>query len=128
MQSSITFVGSHLYYPKLLFFSTFKPVAVVNTFKHGITHSWSICLLKKIEITELIKHSKTLSSSCHTVSTGFSDLVGLPGYILYGQTAVADRFRLVVQHLLVHDKGSTRVHRLWILPYFSSSVPYVWSV
>ena len=39
-----------------------------------------------------------------------------------------DRFSLVVQPMLVHVKGSTGVYRLWVLPYFSTSVPHVWFV
>ena len=46
-------------------------------------------------------------------------------YILYQHRAVAYRFLLVVQPLLVHVKGSTRVHHLWVRPYFYSSVPHV---
>ena len=74
------------------------------------------------------------SSSCRVCSHGFPKLslfirlyhtslpAGLPGYILC--TAVVDRFLLVVQHLQVHVKKSTREHRLWVHPCSSSSFPH----
>ena len=55
-----------------------------------------------------------------------SFLGGLLGYILYRHRAVVYRFQLVVLPLLVHVKGSTGIYRLWVRPYFSSSVLYVW--
>ena len=53
---------------------------------------------------------------------------GLQGYILYRHRAAVCRFELVVLPLLDHLKGSTGVHHLWVLPYFSGSVSHVWFV
>ena len=39
------------------------------------------------------------------------------GYVLYRHRANVDMFLLVVQHLLLHVKGSTGVHCLWVPPY-----------
>ena len=47
----------------------------------------------------------------------------LPGYTLYRHRAV--RSQLVVLNLLVHVKRFTGVYRLWVRPYFSSSVSHV---
>ena len=46
-------------------------------------------------------------------------LEGLPGSILYRHRAVVCMFELVVLTLLVHVKGSTELHNLWVLSYFS---------
>ena len=43
------------------------------------------------------------------------------GYITYRHRAAVRRFELDILPLLVHVKGSTRVHLLWARPYFSSS-------
>ena len=51
--------------------------------------------------------------------------VCLPCNILYQNRAVVVRFLLVAQPLFVRVKGSTAVHRLWVRPYFSNSVPHV---
>ena len=51
-----------------------------------------------------------------------SDLAGPPGLILCQHRAVVDWFKKVIQTLLVHVKGSTGVHHLWVCPYSSSSV------
>ena len=52
----------------------------------------------------------------------------LQDYIPYRYRAAVCRFESIVQPLLVHVKGSTGVHYLWVRPYFSSSVPHVWFV
>ena len=54
-------------------------------------------------------------------------LLGSPqGYILYQHRTAVYRFELGVMPLLVHVKGSTRIHHSWARPYFFSSVPHVW--
>ena len=54
-------------------------------------------------------------------------LAGLQGYIPNRHRAAVCRFKLVVQLLLVHVKGSTGVHPLWVRAYFSTRVMHVWS-
>ena len=49
-------------------------------------------------------------------------LVSLLGYILCLHRAAVDKFQVVVHHLRVRVKGSIGSHRLWVRPYFTSSV------
>ena len=49
----------------------------------------------------------------------------LKGYILYRHRVVVYRFLMVFLPVLVHGKGSRGIYRLWVRPYFSSSVPQV---
>ena len=51
-------------------------------------------------------------SATHLITFG-----RVPSYILCQYRAVVDMF------LLVHVKGSTGVHRLWVCPYFSEQCP-----
>ena len=53
---------------------------------------------------------------------------GLQGYILCPHIVAVCKFVLVVPLLHIHVWGSTRVHRLWARPCFSSSVLRVWFV
>ena len=53
---------------------------------------------------------------------------GLLGFILYRYKALVHWFKQIVLPLLVHEKRSTGVHRLWDRPYFSSCVPHVWFI
>ena len=50
------------------------------------------------------------------------------GYILYWHIAVVYRFLLVFLPLLVQVRRYRGVCRLWVRPYFSSSVPHVWFI
>ena len=91
-----------------------------------------------VTISHLLKtHIYILSSSlCHTASMDFPDSlspfvylpllpIGLQDYIRYPYRAVVDKFLLVGQHLHVCVKGSIGEYRLWVWPYFASSVPHV---
>ena len=51
-------------------------------------------------------------------------LAGPQGYILYLHRNPKHRFELVALPLLVHVKGSTRVHHFWTRPYFFCRVPH----
>ena len=53
-------------------------------------------------------------------------LAGPPGSILYRHRAVEYRFQLVAQSLQVYE-SLIGVYRLWVPPYFSSSILHVWS-
>ena len=69
------------------------------------------------------------SSSCCAISTDILDPFSPPFSIqhCFRQVfrAAVCRSLLVVLPLLVHVKGSIRVHHLWVRPYFSSCVPHV---
>ena len=53
---------------------------------------------------------------------------GLQDYILCPHIVAVCKFVLVVLLLHMHMWGSIGVHRLWVRPCFSSSVPHVWFV
>ena len=67
----------------------------------------------------------SLAFSCHPPNRLLLP-VDLQGYIQYRHRAAVCGFELVVLAFLVHVKGSTGVHHLWVCPYFSSSVLHVW--
>ena len=81
-----------------------------------------------------------ISPSCHAARKDFTDSLSPPVSIVHRSRQVFQatscigtelwyiRFLLVVQPLLVHVKGSTGLRRLWVCPYFSSSVLHVWSI
>ena len=102
--------------------------------------SVSVCVTWSLPFSLSIYMYISSSSSCCTASTDLPNPLpttflyrlqlpaGLQGYILYRHRAVVCKLELVVLPLLVHVKGSTGVCRLWVRPYFSSCVPYVWFV
>ena len=53
---------------------------------------------------------------------------GHQSYIRYRHRAAVCKFEQDVLPLLVHVKGSTRIHHLWARHYFSSRIPHDWFV
>ena len=81
---------------------------------------------------KVLKLNVIIIMSCHQHGYPWTSLAtppnrpllpaGLPGYIPYRHRAALCRSWLVVLPLLVHVKGSTGVHHLWVRLYFSSSL------
>ena len=82
-----------------------------------------ICIEKLEENNVYIKISSSSSSSSRRIiSTYITDPLSPPFSILHCFWQVFSTELLVVLPLLVHVKGSTGEHHLWVCPYFSSSV------
>ena len=107
------------------------PARVEVFCKHTHTHTHT-----HIYIYIYIYHHHQVASSAWIYPWPFltsllyrpSLLAGLKGYFLYRHRAVVCTFSLVVLPLLVYVKGSSGVRHLCVRPYFSSSIPHVWSV